>query len=260
MESLLQSVQKYMNRFSGIRISTRPDSIDADVLGILKKYRVTDIELGAQSMDNAVLHANLRGHTAQDTVNAAALIKSHGFGLGLQIMTGLYGDSDTTALYTANTIISLKPDYVRIYPAVILGGTQLQALYESGLYQPQSLEGAVELCANLLELFTNQRIPVIKLGLHDGADLKDGMVAGPYHPAFRELCESRIMMRKAVSQIEEKGIPQGNILLRVNASSVSKMIGQNRENILRLAAMGYHAKIIPDHQAGYLQVGIFQAE
>ncbi|MCL2033586.1 MAG: radical SAM protein [Oscillospiraceae bacterium] len=258
MEELLQSVQTYLDNgsYSGIRISTRPDAIDEDILKVLKKYRVTDIEIGAQSMDDAVLEANLRGHTADETAYAAHLIKKHGFHLGIQMMTGLYKDNDTKTIDTANTLITLNPDYTRIFPAIVVKGTKLQEWYENGIYKPQTLDEAVDLCACLLELFTDAKIPVIKLGLHDAPDFKSNIVAGPYHSAFRELCESRVLLKKAVSDIKEKNIPKGKILLNINNQAASKMIGQKRENISKLSGMGYDANVVLDDKYGYLQVEV----
>lgn len=260
MASLLESVQEYLDgvNFSGIRISTRPDSIDKGVLNILKKYGVADIELGAQSMSDTVLQANFRGHTEADTINAACQIKEMGFGLGLQMMTGLYRDNTHSTLHTAHRITELTPDYVRIYPTVVLRHTMLEKLFKSGEYKPQTLEEAVAECAELLEFFTGKNIPVIRLGLHDSPDLAGNIVAGPYHPAFRELCENRVMMRKTRCEIKEKQIPPGKISIMVSPAGVSKMIGQNRSNISELKRAGYDAKVVPDAGIGYLQVKVFQ--
>lgn len=260
MVSLLQSVQAYIDgtEYTGIRISTRPDAIDKEILDILRMYRVTDIELGAQSMDDRVLELNRRGHTAGDTENAAELIRSGGFGLGLQMMTGLYGDSGEGARETARRLIALRPDCVRIYPAVTLRGTMLAELYEKGIYSPQTLDEAVDLCADLLETFAENGVPVIRLGLHDGPELRGNIVEGPYHPAFRELCESRILLRRALEQIRESRIPKGKISLAVEPRSISRMAGQKRENLRSLADMGYQAKIVPEVGIEYLQVQVFQ--
>ena len=130
---------------SGIRISTRPDAIDDETLRLLKQYNVTAIELGAQSMRDRVLKMNNRGHTSDDVVRACELIRKYGFSLGLQMMTGLYKDSDTAAISTAKQIIKIKPDTVRIYPTIVLKDTDLEALYADNKYQPQTLEEAVEL-------------------------------------------------------------------------------------------------------------------
>ena len=225
---------------SGIRISTRPDAIDNEILGILKKYHVTSIELGAQSMDDRVLKMNNRGHTAEDVVNASRLIKEEGFGLGLQMMTGLYGDSDGQAVKTAEEIISVKPDTVRIYPTIVLKGTDLAALYADGIYRPQTLDKAVRLASGLYCMFENAGVRVIRLGLHSIE--KDAYIAGPWHPAFSELCQSQIMLNRLLVNIHGKG----KYTVFVSPSSVSKMIGQSRKNIIFLKTRGYDCIVQPD--------------
>lgn len=225
---------------SGIRISTRPDAIDKEILGILKKYHVTSIELGAQSMDDRVLKMNNRGHTAEDVVNASRLIKEEGFSLGLQMMTGLYGDSDEQAVKTAEKIIAVKPDTVRIYPTIVLKGTDLAALYADGIYRPQTLDKAVRLASSLYCMFENAGVRVIRLGLHSIE--KDAYIAGPWHPSFSELCQSQIMLNRLLANIHEKG----KYTVFVSPSSVSKMIGQSRKNIIFLKTRGYDCKVQPD--------------
>ena len=142
------------------------------ILDILKKYGVTSIELGAQSMDDEVLKANLRGHTAQDVENASRLIKSYGFELGLQMMTGLYLDTDEKAVETAKRIIALQPSTVRIYPTVVLKGTMLARLYEDEVFKPQTVDDAANLCTRLVPMFEDAGIRVIRLGLHASDDIK----------------------------------------------------------------------------------------
>ncbi len=244
---LLESAYTYVKDgyFRGIRCSTRPDAINSDILGILKRYGVTAIELGAQSMSDKVLSMNERGHTAQDVKNASELIKSYGFELGLQMMTGLYGDDDETAVETAKQIIALNPDTVRIYPTVVLENTRLEALFNEGKYSPQTVPQAVNLCAELLEMFNNANIKVIRMGLHSGGNVDEGFVAGAYHPAFRELCESRIYLKNAIRIIKDKKI-SGNAVIYVAPSEISKMTGQKKSNLLSLSAMGVNARVKGD--------------
>ncbi|MCQ2441359.1 MAG: radical SAM protein [Clostridia bacterium] len=234
----------------GIRVSTRPDAIDEEILKILKQYGVTSIELGAQSLDDRVLEMNNRGHTALDVKNASLLIKQFGFSLGLQMMTGLYGDSDETSIKTAKEIISLKPDTVRIYPTIVLKDTDLGVLYKGGLYKPQTLENAVELSAKLLMMFYDADIKVIRLGLHTIES--DSYLAGPWHPAFSELCQSRLFLKKAISLLGEKG----NYTIYVNKSDVSKMTGQKKSNINALIDLGYNCKIMTDNTLGNYQIKV----
>jgi len=194
--ALLEAAQPFVEQggYSGIRIATRPDAIDDDILTELKGFGVTDIELGVQSMDDDVLAANNRGHTADDTINASALVKSYGFGLGHHMMIGLYGSAPENDVATARKIIAMNPDTVRIHPAIAVEGTDLARLYREGLYTPQSLDDAVNLCAKLLGMFHNAGIGVIRVGLHDTPTLGQSVVAGPYHPAFRELGEGQLCL------------------------------------------------------------------
>ena len=227
MLELLSSAKAFVDdgSVSGIRISTRPDCIDVDVLNILKEYGVTAIELGAQSMRDSVLKNNKRGHTAQDVVNASRLIKEFGFKLGLQMMTGLYTSSFEDDLYTAEQIIALSPDTVRIYPTITIKNTELESLFRAGTYKPQNLNDAAEQCALLLDLFDKKNIKVIRLGLHTISE--EAYVAGPWHPAFRELCES-IRFRNKVLPFLKDG---SSYEISVSPKYLSKALGQKKSNI-----------------------------
>jgi len=247
MISLLKTAAKYIDNksFAGIRISTRPDAVDSEICEILKKYHVTAVELGAQSMDDEVLRLNNRGHRARDVVKASNLLKSFGFELGLQMMTGLYGSDDSESIRTAKEIIKLSPDTVRIYPTVVLKGTELERLYERGVYSPQTTEQAVKICSVLLEMFHEADIPVIRLGLHSGGDVMSGYVAGAFHPSLGELCKGEIYLRKARAAIKEANIAKGKILLYVMPQAISQMTGQNKRNIETLKSEGYDCKVKP---------------
>lgn len=225
---------------SGIRISTRPDCIDREVLDILKQYSVTAIELGAQSMCDEVLIANDRGHTAEDVKKASVLIKEYGFSFGLQMMTGLYKSTYKTDVFTAEEIIKLKPDTVRIYPSITLKNTRLASLFESGEYTPPTLDETVKLCVKLLRMFEQNKINVIRTGLHS-IDT-DRYVAGPWHPAFRELCDSRMYFEKIIEMLPEKG----EYKLLVNPREISKVVGNKRANIEKLNSLGYKCTVVGD--------------
>lgn len=239
METLLKAAYKYVTSgaISGIRISTRPDAISEEILSTLKQYGVTTIELGAQSMCDEVLILNQRGHSALDVENAALLIKQYGFSLGLQMMTGLYGDTDEKAIETAKRIIALSPDTVRIYPTIVLENTYLGSLYKAGKFLPQSLENAVILVSRLLRMFMASDISVIRTGLHTIDETK--YLAGPWHPAFRELCDAQIYFEEAKNALKEKG----DYIIYVKNGSVSKMNGQKRKNIEALRQLGYNCKV-----------------
>lgn len=251
MEALLRAAQPFLQsgRFDGIRLSTRPDAVDEERLRLLAHYGVTAIELGAQSMDDCVLKACGRGHTAADTVRAATLIRRYGFSLGLQMMTGLPADTEDGARRTAKALAALRPDTVRIYPTVVLRGTPLEAWMREGRYTPPSLDETVALCAELLAYFEQTcGIPVIRLGLHDGEALREEAVAGGYHPALRELCEGQLYVNTALAVLTHMGPPQPDTVytLRVHPKAVSKMIGQRKRNRQRLAREGYTVRVTAD--------------
>ncbi len=243
MISLLDAAAHYVKNGSvkGIRISTRPDCIDSEVLDILKEYGVTSIELGAQSMDDDVLIVNRRGHTAEDVVTASKLIKSYGFELGLQMMTGLYKDTAEKAVATAEKIIALKPDTIRIYPTVVLKGTYLAELYLKEEYKPLNADDSAELCARLVPMFEKAGIKIIRLGLHSSEDVKRNMLAGGFHDSFGELVKSRMLVEKILA------LPPGDYQVFVNPRSLSKLKGNNKSNIYLLMERGYNVKIITDN-------------
>lgn len=248
MISLLKKANEYITQglFSGIRISTRPDCITKDILQTLKYYNVKAIELGCQSMSDKVLQLNTRGHSEQDVINAAKLIKANGFELGVQMMTGLYGDDDETCIQTAQKLIDLKPNTARIYPTIVLEHTHLAQLLSEGKYKAQSSNQAVELCSKLLLMFYQNDIKVIRLGLHSGGAVVDGYIAGAYHEAFRELCESKIYFDKVLQTIKEKKIQQNELEITVGSKFISQLIGQKRSNIIKLNELGYKIKTIQD--------------
>lgn len=249
MLELLEAAYEEVNNrnFAGIRISTRPDRIDVETLMLLKRFGVNSIELGAQSMDDDVLIANQRGHTSQDVMDAAKLIKEYDFELGLQMMTGLYKDTNEKAIETAEKIISLSPDTVRIYPTVVLKNTHLEQLMQSGDYQPQELEEAVKLCSKLIPMFDSENISVIRVGLHAEDSMQSEVVGGAFHPAMRELCMSEIFINKLVPKLNEKLEKTGkkSYNIRVNAKNLSVAIGQQRKNVKTLEDLGFEVKFIP---------------
>lgn len=232
-ERLLGAAYEYVGRHGivGIRASTRPDYISREVMERMTKYGTTTLELGVQSMSPEVLSASCRGHTVEDVEKAVSLIREYPIKLGLQMMTGLPGDTDEKSLETADKLIALKPDFVRIYPTLVIKGTALEDMYKSGSYRPQTVYEAAELCHKLLQKFNAAGVKVIRVGLQNTDEISpDGsVVAGPYHGAFGELVESEIYFDK----IKEKILPirSENIVVRVNPHDVSKATGHKKCNI-----------------------------
>ena len=222
--------EKY-KKITGIRLSTRPDYISEHILDVLEEYRVTTVELGVQSMNDAVLAASRRGHTARDTEKAVELIKKRAFSLVLQFMPGMPKDTDETIFATAEKIIAMKPDGVRIYPCVVIKDTELEDLYLRGEFEPLSVEKAADICAVLIPRFEKEGIKVIRTGLH-GSDLvkTQSVVAGPFHPAFGEIVYSKIYLAAALSLLE-KALPKSDTVLYVTTGKTSQMTGQKRVNL-----------------------------
>lgn len=235
MLELLEAVAPFLGAdgFSGIRVSTRPDAVEDEMLTLLRAHGVTSIELGAQSMDDAVLRRNGRGHTAAQVRDAAVRIRQAGFSFGLQMMTGLPGDTPAGARRTARELAALCPAAVRIYPALVLKGTRMADWWADGTYTPQPLDEAVLLCAALFVYFTRKGIHVLRMGLHAEPSLERNRLAGPWHPAFGELCESRIYYAKARRALAK--VPGADCLLAPRGE-VGKLAGQRRQGLLALEA------------------------
>ncbi len=244
MLELLEAVQPFLGEhgFAGIRISTRPDCISREVLTLLKQYGVTAIELGAQSMSDSVLAANERGHTAQDVVHACALIREYGFELGLQMMVGLCLSALADEYSTVEKLVEIHPDTVRIYPVVVLKGTALARLYEAGEYRLYDFEQTVDFCADAILRFETEGISVIKCGLHASEFVEQDMTAGFYHPAFREICESRLYRHA----MERKLFAAGSYTIAVHPACISKAVGQKKTNLLYFQEKGIIVKITGD--------------
>lgn len=231
-EELLGAAQPYLRdgTLSSLRLSTRPDAIDGEVLKRLRRYGVGTVELGAQSMDERVLLLSGRGHTAKDVEEASKMIKDAGFTLILQMMTGLPGASDESDIESARRIAALSPDGVRVYPTVIVKDTALFDLWSLGKYKEHTVEDAVRVCARIVPIFGDAGIPVIRLGLNPTEELSSGdAVGGAYHPALGELVRARICRDELEDLLAgtERG---GGVTVTVPAKRLSQYIGQHGEN------------------------------
>lgn len=173
----------------GIRCSTRPDAVGDEAISLLQSYGVKTVELGVQSMNDCILTDAKRGHTAQEVVDAVARLKQRGMIVGVQLLPGLKGETWETILETAIDVVKLKPDFVRIYPVLVIENTELADQYRAGEYKPLSTEQAITYCAFLKEWFEEHNIEVIRTGLQSSEELDSGnsLIAGPYEPAMGEL-------------------------------------------------------------------------
>ncbi len=231
--------------FDSIRISTRPDCIDGEILGILKKYGVKTIELGVQSLCDEVLLSAKRGHTSEQSLKAAGLIQSSGFELGMQMMCGLPGDSKERDIATAKKIIETGCKQVRIYPVVVIDGTHLASMYKNGDYSPLTTDDAVDICATLYAMFCKAGVSVLKIGLHSDS----GSIAGPFHPAFGELVRSQVFYNEITEKIS-RGTP---VTVRCANKFISIAKGNKGRNTTLFKENGYDVRLTVDNtlESGY---------
>mgnify|MGYP005772521053 FL=1 len=241
-EELLETAYEYIEKgkVESIRISTRPDAINKQILKRLKKYKVKTIELGVQSANDYILHRANRGHNFEDVKKASKLIRRYRFNLGHQMMVGLPESTKIDELNTAKELIKLKPKMVRIYPVLVVKNTRLEEEYKKGVYEPLSLVQAVEICKELVRMFADKKIDVIRVGLQNTDEItepseeKSQVVAGPYHPAFRQLVESALWYDSIVGKIKKLNVKVKEVEVTVNPFDSNSVIGHKKENVKKL--------------------------
>ena len=241
-EELLQVASEFVKsgQVESIRVSTRPDAIDKNILKRLKKYKVKTIELGVQSSNNYILKRINIGHTFEDVKRAAKLIRWNGFRLGVQMMVGLPESTTIDEINTAKELIKLKPKMVRIYPVLVIKNTPLEKELEKGTYKPLTVVQAVEVCKEIVRLFHDKNIDIIRIGLQPtdeisepGSEKSEG-VAGPYHPAFRQLVESAMWYDAIVGKIKILNVKVKEVEVTVNPVDANNVIGHKKENVKNL--------------------------
>lgn len=233
---LLDAVQPFVKggEIDSLRISTRPDAIDEASLELLSENAVNTVELGVQSMDPEVLVLSGRRHMPIDVERAAGLIKGVGMRLGCQLMPGLPGDSREKSVKSAAVVSSLGADIARIYPAVVIKGTAMETLYSSGEYSPLHMDDAVSISADMMEVFDENGVEVIRVGLQHEESLQAAVVAGPYHPSFGEMVKSELFFRRVVKLLNEMPLRDENIVFCLAPSDESAFRGLNNSNMKKI--------------------------
>ena len=228
-KELLEVAREYKQKglIHKIRLSTRPDAILPYILGYLKEYKVDIIELGVQSLDDEVLRKAGRGHSVNDVIVASKLIKEAGFTLGHQIMPGLPGDSFEIDIETTKKSIEMKPDICRIYPSLVIKDTPMEDMYNRGDYVPYSLDEAVYISGEMLKLYNEAKVKVIRIGLQPTDTITTGkdIVDGPFHPAFRELVEGHLICET----LDKKCPKEKDIIIEINEKDVSKLYTNKKQ-------------------------------
>ena len=251
MQELLEAVAPYMKQgmFHSIRLSTRPDALDRQTLLFLKSFNVKTVELGAQSLDDEVLNLSRRGHSALHTIESVHLLREHGFRVGLQLMPGLPGDSAEKFLAALDPVVDLHPDMVRLYPTVVIEGTELAQWYRKRLYEPWELDEALEVCRESVLRLESKGIPVIRIGLMSSPSLRKAgqVLAGPWHEAFGHMVRSEVYQRRIEPFLPGRGEAK-SIRISVHPNEVPLMRGYKNSGI-RAVEMKTGARVhsvIPD--------------
>ena len=268
-EEFLQTAYEYIKqgKIDSIRISTRPDYIDKKVLKRLKKYKVETIELGVQSANDYILKRSNSGHTFEDVKRASKMIRWRGLKLGHQMMVGLPDSTRLDEINTAKELIKLKPKMVRIYPVLVIKNTKLEKEFLEEKYTPLTVVQAVETCKELVAMFNKKGIEVIRVGLQNTDEITDPniegseAVAGPYHPAFRQLVESGLWYDTILAKIKQLNVKVKKVQVTVNPQDANNVIGHKRENIQKLKEM-YTLDLIvkqdKDIKPGRLQLDVLE--
>ena len=268
-EELLQAAYEYIEKgiVNSIRISTRPDYIDKETLKRLKKYNVKTIELGVQSTNNYILKKCKRGHTYEDVNKASKLIRRHRFILGHQMMIGLPDSTKLDEIRTAKELIKLKPKIARIYPVLVIKGTELEKQMEDGEYTPLTVAQAVDRTKEVMDLFNHKKVEVIRIGLQNTETITDPenanseVVAGPYHPSFRQLVEGNMWYDAIVSKIKKFSTKVKKIEIVANETNINNIIGHKKENIEKLKDV-YDVEVVvkPDEKIkpGKFEINILE--
>ncbi len=217
-------------RVKGIRLSTRPDFIDKAGLELLKKYGVTCVELGVQSMSDMVLSLARRGYNSGAVEEASSLILEEGFTLGHQIMVGLPSSRLEDEYFTARRAVELGAAQVRIYPLIVIKDTELAVWLEQKKFEPLDEDEAIERCMRLILYFEANGVKVIRCGLHpsEGLLTGDDFLAGPFHPSFRQKVENRLFGVVLNELHKEKSVSA----VLFNPQDESAIFGFKKENSL----------------------------
>src|SRR5512133_75855 len=247
-DHLLQPLQSLLasGQIMSVRISTRPDCIDDATVKRLAQQGITTIELGVQSMDDGVLDRSARGHSAADSEAAIRCIKAGGLAVGAQLMPGLPDDTAAKSFNSLKRVIAAGADFLRLYPVIVLRGTELARRFQSGEYVPMSVDEGVQLCKVLLHESMLSAVPVIRIGLQADEGLNQTTVLGGcWHPSLGRLVRSELYFDLLCALLS--GVPAGlPCTIRCHPSRISEVTGQGRINLERLGQRVASAQVTAD--------------
>ena len=218
-------------RIDAIRVSTHPLFVQDIHLKRLKANSADTVELGVQSTNQKVLELSGRPCSKENLLKAVFMIRKYKFKLGLQLMLGLPGDNEKSFQSSVLDVIKMKPDFVRLYPTLVLRHTALYSMYQKGLYKPWSLERTINSLKVAVKLFNREGIPIIRIGLQPDNSLKNNLVDGPFHPSIRYLVDCEIGLDLMIDKILSLDDIPKHLSFRVPKNRISIYTGNKRKNI-----------------------------
>ena len=240
----LDAVHPFLKKgeVDSIRLSTRPDCLDNSICDFLLQNGVKTVELGVQSFDDKVLEAAERGHSREDSLAAIHILKENGMELGVQLMPGLPHENTLSFLATLDRVIDCKPDFVRLYPTLVINGSGLAKEYKKGRYQPMTMNRAVALCCYAKEKLEQAGIHIMRMGLQASETLEKELLAGPYHPSFGEFVASRHWLKRVRPLLAR--CPTGkDLYITISHRDISAFVGPKRVNMKRLQELGFEKRL-----------------
>ncbi|MBP3495436.1 MAG: radical SAM protein [Clostridia bacterium] len=238
MIRLLDKAQSYVDsgRVSSIRMSTRPDYIDKEIIKILKKYTISCVELGIQSMNDDILKLLKRGHSVKDTLNATRLLNKAKIKFIGQMMIGLPGASLEDETHCAKEICRMGAVGSRIYPTIVFKNTELEKMTKNNEYIPLNLDDAIDRSATALKIFVENNVKCIRIGLCDSENLhsESSYVAGPNNASIGEMVKSKLFYTFISEKIQKSHIKGKGLIIECAKGLVSQVVGNKKRNIIEL--------------------------
>jgi len=152
LEEAKQRNQTAKHRCTGLCIETRPDWCGQEEIERMLQFGATRVELGVQMLDDEIYRITRRGHKVEDVVKATSLLREHGFKVHYHWMPGLPGSTPEHDLELSRRLFddeSFKPDGLKLYPTMVVEGTELERWYKTNRYQPYDVNTMVNLMVDI---------------------------------------------------------------------------------------------------------------
>ncbi|HEX2967413.1 MAG TPA: radical SAM protein [Syntrophorhabdaceae bacterium] len=238
LRELFSYFQQYKDKIENFRISTKPVVLDAEKMNIIKKNKVTIIELGCPTFNNTILSTLNRMHTADDTIESFEFLRTEGFSVALQFMAGLPDETMSDIRMTVEKMERLNPLYIRIYPLVVLSGTPMGEMHRRGVFVPSEFETVLDRVVYLYLSALKRGIPVVRMGLSDNELIREHILGGNYHPAYGYLVKSRAVYKAIIATLESFPKVGEEVTVSLNKVDVPHLIGDKRANLRHFLEKG----------------------